>query len=127
MGIGGIGDYSSILSNYRIPVIPTVSVEEVRRQTEQNAAVVSPATEPVSSATSAVVRKPDAALEDISLTFNRQDDFGYIGSESDIRSLDMEKAISDMRKDEVLQQYQYFVGSARAILDNPDGTVIAKF
>lgn len=33
------------------------------------------------------------------------------GAESDIRSLDMEKAISDMRKDQVLQQYQFFVGS----------------
>ena len=33
------------------------------------------------------------------------------GAESDIKTLDMEKAISDMRKDQVLQQYQFFVGS----------------
>ena len=32
------------------------------------------------------------------------------GADSDIKSLDMEKAISDMRKDQVLQQYQFFVG-----------------
>lgn len=32
------------------------------------------------------------------------------GQDSDIKSLDMEKAISDMRKDQVLQQYQFFVG-----------------
>lgn len=31
------------------------------------------------------------------------------GIDSDIKSLDMEKAISDMRKDQVLQQYQFFV------------------
>lgn len=36
------------------------------------------------------------------------------GAESDIRSLDMEKAISDMRKDQVLQQYQFFVGTKAA-------------
>lgn len=53
----------------------------------------------------------NAALEDISVTFNKQDDFGYIGRDSDIHSLDVEKAISDMRKDQILQQYQYFVGS----------------
>ena len=42
---------------------------------------------------------------------HKQDDFGYIGRDSDIHSLDVEKAISDMRKDQILQQYQYFVGS----------------
>ena len=50
-------------------------------------------------------------VEDISITFHKQDDFGYIGRDSDIHSLDVEKAISDMRKDQILQQYQYFVGS----------------
>lgn len=32
------------------------------------------------------------------------------GIASDITSLDVEKAISDMKKDQVLQQYQFFVG-----------------
>lgn len=32
------------------------------------------------------------------------------GADSDIRSLDVEKAVSDMQKDAVLHQYQYFVG-----------------
>ena len=53
----------------------------------------------------------NAPLEDISITFHKQDDFGYIGRDRDIHSLDVEKAISDMRKDQILQQYQYFVGS----------------
>ena len=56
-------------------------------------------------------QKSNAPLEDISITFHKQDDFGYIGRNSDIHSLDVEKAISDMRKDQILQQYQYFVGS----------------
>lgn len=43
--------------------------------------------------------------------------------DSDIKSLDMEKAISDMRKDQVLQQYQFFVGTknqAAAVSENFD-------
>ena len=31
-------------------------------------------------------------------------------ADSDIRSLDVQKAVSDMKKDEVLHQYQFFVG-----------------
>ena len=32
------------------------------------------------------------------------------GTDSDLMSLDVEKAISDMKRDQVLQQYQFFVG-----------------
>ena len=32
------------------------------------------------------------------------------GVDSDIKSLDVERAISDMQKDSVIQQYQFFVG-----------------
>lgn len=35
------------------------------------------------------------------------------GANSDIRTLDMEQAISDMQKDQVLQQYQFFVGEQK--------------
>ncbi|MGN0342037.1 MAG: hypothetical protein ACI4DO_04510 [Roseburia sp.] len=37
------------------------------------------------------------------------------GADSDIHNLDVEQALSDMQKDQVLQQYQFFVG------DNQDG------
>lgn len=33
------------------------------------------------------------------------------GADSDITSLDVKKAISDLDKDKVLEQYQYFVGN----------------
>ena len=68
-----------------------------------------------------------ANLENISLTFNKADDFDFIGKDSSIETLDMEKAISDMQKDQVLQQYQYFVGSSQNIISNSmDGLVIQK-
>lgn len=65
--------------------------------------------------------------EDISLTFNANEDFEYLGQDSDIRNLDMEKAISDMKKDQILQQYQYFVGSSKDLFQNTaDGIVVPK-
>ena len=121
MGIGGIGGVNGIsgidrMQDYSIHMpqpAKTVIVEE----TGADSHVASP--EQINSGNPAAAKesaslqeqKPNAPLEDISITFHKQDDFGYIGRDSDIRSLDVEKAISDMRKDQILQQYQYFVGS----------------
>ena len=111
MGINGINDYSNLIGNYRVPSIPRVSVEEVKEQDRQAALqsqqVASPKLQDLD-----LQAKPrnDAALEDISLTFNKGDDYGYIGKDSDIYSLDVENAISDMQKDNILKQYQFFVG-----------------
>lgn len=118
VGIGGVNVISGIgrVQDYSIQMpqpAKTVIVEE----TGADSHVAS--SEQINSWNSAAVKeetpageqKPNAPLEDISITFHKQDDFGYIGRDSDIRSLDVEKAISDMRKDQILQQYQYFVGS----------------
>ena len=121
MGIGGISGVNGIsgigrMQDYSIQMpqpVKTVIVEETGAESH----VVSP--KQINSGNPAAVKesaslqeqKPNAPLEDISITFHKQDDFGYIGRDSDIRSLDVEKAISDMRKDQILQQYQYFVGS----------------
>lgn len=129
MGINSI--YNSALQNFRVPTIPTVSVEEVRRQDalkqeEQNVSAVAAYETP----SAPEIRKPDAPIEDIAVTFNRQEDFGYLGQDSDIHSLDVERAISDMQKDRMLQQYQYFVGSAQNVYEGvqvPDGIVVPKF
>ena len=121
MGIGGIGGVNGIsgigrMQDYSIQMpqpAKTVIVEE----TGADSHVAS--SEQINSGNSTAAKeevpvgeqKPNAPLEDISITFHKQDDFGYIGRDSDIHSLDVEKAISDMRKDQILQQYQYFVGS----------------
>ncbi|MCR4618194.1 MAG: hypothetical protein K5669_08430 [Lachnospiraceae bacterium] len=128
MGINGINDYSNFI-NYRIPSIPGVSVEDVRKQDEVKVnAAQTPSYDTLSDV--AITAKPrnDAALEDISLTFNKGDDYGYIGKDSDIYSLDVENAISDMQKDDVLKQYQFFVGNTGtgALVDNADGVVVPK-
>ena len=69
--------------------------------------------------------RQNASLEDISLSLNEPGGFEMKGRESDIESLDMQKAISDMQKDQALMQYQYFVGDSN-IVNNEDGLVIQK-
>ncbi len=127
MGVNSI--YSSVLQNYSVPTIPAVSVEDILRQ---DASKIAQETgfQTYEAPSAPTIRKSDAAIEDISLTFNRQEDFGYLGQDSDIHSLDVERAISDMQKDQMLQQYQYFVGSAKDVYaggQTPDGIVIPKF
>ena len=43
-------------------------------------------------------------------TYQTGKEYPLKGVDSDIRSLDVQKAVSDMKKDEVLHQYQFFVG-----------------
>lgn len=129
MSIGSVGDYSSNFQSYRVQDIPYVSTEEVRRQEQNTPSDIALTFDgDVHENISSAAPRQDAALEDISLTFNKKDDFGYIGQDSDIHSLDVEKAISDMKKDQVLQQYQYFVGSSGDLMSGTmDGIVLAKF
>ena len=127
----GIGSLS-ICSKYQRPEIKQVSEEEVRRQDqEQQQAALQQSTPDYSriSDLAAQDRKAKAAdLENISLTFNKTDSFNYLGSESGLENLDVMKAVSDMRKDEVLQEYQYFVGSSQNFaFQSEDGVVIPKF
>ena len=129
MGIGSVSDYTGLLQDYKVPVIQGIRLKEVQTQDFAAQDGTVPAAADTRKTPSAVVpERKDAALEDISITFNRQESFGYIGRDSDIHSLDVEKAIDDMKKDQVLQQYQYFVGSSRNLyaVESTDGAVIQK-
>lgn len=117
---GSFTDYESL----RPQRIPSVSAEEVKRQDEKRAAEENALTpQALSAEVPAAFREEQegerpgrsADLENISLSFHKEETYDYIGQDKDIRNLDMEKAISDMKKDSVLQEYQYFVGSAAAI------------
>lgn len=127
-GMGGLSSYQ----NYQRPEIRQVTEEEVRRQDQEQQQAA------LQQETTAYSRLPDlsardtrakaADLENISLTFNKSDSFDYLGSESGLENLDVMKAVSDMRKDEVLQEYQYFVGSSQNVtFQSEDGIVIPKF
>ncbi len=133
MGIEFLSNYSGVQAYYRTPQIPAVDVQEVSKQQQsagkaeqQDTSLQTYSSQEQNPAVDHRSRTAD--LENISLTFNKEDDYGYIGSESALSDLDVQKAISDMRKDSVLQEYQYFVGSAQALLKgNEDGIVIPKF
>ena len=109
-GIGRMQDYIIQMPDYTKQPAKTVIVEETGAESHvASSDQINPRTAKESAPMQE--QKANAPLEDISITFHKQDDFGYIGRDSDIHSLDVEKAISDMRKDQILQQYQYFVGS----------------
>ena len=126
-------DYGSLFQNYRIPSIPDVRIGQVEKPMQQPEAMPIQTQEKTVITEEEPIRKQagkSADLENISLKFNMGDDYGYIGRDSDIEQLDMQKAISDMKKDSVLQQYQYFVGSSQDLLTgsaSEDGMVIPKF
>ena len=109
-----------------------INETSVRKQTEeQQLPKAQEKTESTSSAKDIDLRLSDirprqnASLEDISLSLNEPNGFEMKGRESDLEALDMEKAVSDMQKDQALMQYQYFVGE-QSIMGSEDGIVIPK-
>ncbi|MCR4782570.1 MAG: hypothetical protein K5851_07510 [Lachnospiraceae bacterium] len=48
---------------------------------------------------------------DLAKQYDSRKTYSLKGEKSDIRTLDVENAISAMQKDSALQQYQYFVGN----------------
>lgn len=127
MRISGIGQYDELYRQRNLPEIRQVSVEEVRRQEErpdqQTAADPKQEFEPDH-------RSRMADLENISLTFHESASDEYLGRDAGLENLDVMSAISDMQKDKLLQQYQYFVGPQdihnQVIAFNDDGIVIQK-
>jgi len=134
MSIDRIGQYGGFYNQYRLPEIQQVSVEDVKKQDEQLAKqqsqqmVETPQIDYAQQPSNQASRM--ANLEDISLTFNTNETYDYIGRDADLQNLDMMSAISDMQKDKVLQQYQYFVGPKEMadpiVAQTPDGMVVQK-
>ena len=101
---------------------------DLRKQTnDDNKAAAAPAQAPIELDLRLDDIRPrkNADLEDVSLSLSDHGAFEMKGRQSDIDSLDMEKAVSDMQKDQALMQYQYFVGDTN-LVNNEDGIVIAK-
>ncbi len=134
MSMDKIGMYGGFYNQYRMPQIQPVSVEDVKRQDMEKAAqdnltaVGAGAQQEYTSAPQSKAPRM-ADLEDISLTFNANETYDYIGKDAALENLDMMSAISDMQKDKVLEQYQYFVGPQAfesPVVTTPDGVVVQK-
>lgn len=129
MGIGRIG---GIYQSYPVEPIKKVEPETVRKQDEiqKQQENLIPA-EAQDTQTAPDNRSKTADLENISLTFQSNDTYDYIGKDSDLTLLDVDQVISDMKKDSILDQYRYFVGddearnAFKAGLDG-DGIVVLK-
>lgn len=64
-------------------------------------------------------------LEDISISFNKNDDFDLIGITSDITNLDVEKVVSLSKRDDILNSYRASETQV-PVYAGEEGTVIAK-
>lgn len=143
MTINGLSNYGGF-QNYRVTDIPKVDIEDVKRK-ESSQATSESALESAASLndnrdlsvetkaveTNATVdnRSRNVDLDNVSLTFNKGEDFSYLGSDFEIDNLDMQQAISDMSKDKILENYQFFVGTGNNLNDfsSEDGKVFVKF
>lgn len=146
MAINGLSGQYDLFQSYqtqnalsRIPTVgqdvPSVSTgseqpsvqgrEEQRPQESQEQSTLSTLSPMQES--SLAERSKTSELQDISLKFNRDEEINLVGRDSSLAGLDVEKAISDMKKDSMLEQYQYFVGSGSNIVNDADGLVFQKF
>lgn len=133
MSIEKIGQYGGFYNQYKLPEIRQTSVEEIQKQDEEIASLQreqSVATHGIEAVQPSNQAPRTAKLEDISLSFNVNETYDYIGKDADLQNLDMMSAISDMQKDKVLEQYQYFVGPREledsVVASTQDGIVIRK-
>lgn len=53
--------------------------------------------------------------------FKKHNEYNLVGATSKMEDLDIDKALSDMKKDSVLDQYKFFVKST--LISNEDGSV----
>ena len=118
-----INDSFRYMQDYRINDIPRVDAPKPEpAQVKENTEAAKPSVtiEPIEDR-----RSRSVDPNEVSLSFNKNNDYGYIGKDKDLSLLDMEQAISMMRQDSILQDYQYFVGSSKDIFNSEDGRVIA--
>lgn len=111
MNISGIRTYASFY-DYN-----TIKQSELRSQQIQEAKAPS-ATQKIDAEVEisnvpepVTVTGPDNGAKDFAAQYQPDAVYEMKGADSDIHKLDIERAISDMKKDEVLLEYQFFVGN----------------
>ena len=127
MRIGNYFDHSQIYNDYSSLKVRE-ALAEVKKPEESKASEGSlnaASAQQGADTESAVKRERLLGLEDISITFNRNDDFDIIGKTSDITDLDLQKAVSISKKDDILNNYKA-AENALPVYSGEDGLVIAK-
>ena len=126
MTVGAIGQSFGAYPLYNISGISPAEKIDLRKS-EEGKNFQAANTETVLQTEQTRPQLQDIRLDEVAEQFS--DDFGYIGKDKDIHNLDVEKAVSEMQKDKVLQQYQFFVDAGeadRVLFGSEDGIVIRK-
>ncbi len=111
----GFYSYNNIQSTSTEPT----SVEALEsQQSQQVAQVQAQPQEAVSSASEQSSASQNFGAYDYAKLYRPEESFSLVGDQSKLASLDVERAVSTMRKDEVIHQYQYFVGSSAIATDS---------
>ena len=114
MNVSGIRPYSGFY-NVGSVVPPTrqevAAAEEKAVDRREDGAALSISREAMDAATTSAREKQTFGSYDYAKQYHPEAaDPASIGSNADINNLDVRKAVSDMQKDEAIQQYQVFVG-----------------
>ena len=93
----------------------TIKLNEIRSMQIQEAKAASENMTPMQEdqkpeAAVTIKRGPDHGAEEYAKQYQPDAVYELKGVDSDIIKLDVEKALSDLKKDQVLEQYQFFVG-----------------
>ena len=134
MALNRIDGFSTGLNAYNIPSATDKSLinpseEELDLKKQEQA----PEKEekPSLDLTVDVPERGNASIENIAISFGQTDASSLdFYSDMGIASLDMKQAISGMKKDEILHEYQYFVGKdmtgkqSNIVTDTEDGMVV---
>ncbi len=121
-------NFGNSYSNYSMMQPKVDQTEEVKKQENLPVTEEKPAeSEVVKDAREITpIHRNNASIEDVTASIGKKDNESVFTQNSGIEGLDVQKAISDMKRDQILKQYQFFVPPNDDALNNMDGRVIAK-
>lgn len=120
MNISGIRPYSGY--NLYRPVSGAESTQTVSTDLATQQAQKQDTAESIPSSVSQnTPQNQTFGAYDYANQYNPDSTYEMKGKESDLKSLDVENAISSMQKDSLLHQYQYFVGADQTAAQGTQG------
>lgn len=112
MSIFGIRSHAEYQANNSISETELQKLEAASRQVELERQELDSALKPKTDEAIIIEarQKQTFGSAEYADTYQPNQKYGMKGAESDLYNLDVQKAVSDMQKDRVIQQYQFFVG-----------------
>lgn len=107
-----VGDTRILQENFESEGIKAAEINKVQNQKEILVEAQENLLESVEEKRGMSAKEREEALI-YAVGITQKAEYPLVGADSDIESLDIAKAISDMQKDSILQEYQYFVRSAK--------------